>query len=72
MFPELKQARKKPVPISGTESGLGRVYSRMLGTGNFPDFFGKIPVTGKWHLGMQTSSFLNIELLKHNLNMGFL
>ena len=40
-----------------TESGPGIGCSRMLGTGNFPDFFGKYPVPGKWHSGMQTSSF---------------
>ena len=28
----------------------------MLGTGNFPDFLGKYPVSGKLHSGTQTSS----------------
>ena len=28
----------------------------MLGTGNFPDFFGKNLVPGEWHLGTQTST----------------
>ena len=27
----------------------------MLGAGNFPDFFGKNLVLGKWHSGAQTS-----------------
>ena len=31
----------------------------MLGTGNFPDFFEKNLVPGKWHSGMQTSSKLS-------------
>ena len=57
MFPDLKQARKKPVPNAGTESGPGRGCSQMLGTGNFPDFFGKNMVPRKWHSGKQTSSF---------------
>ena len=45
MFPDLKQAGKKLVMNAGTESVPGTSSSRMLGTGNFPDFFGKIPVT---------------------------
>ena len=28
----------------------------MLGAGNFPDFFGKNPVPGKWLSGTPTSS----------------
>ena len=55
MFPDLKQARKKPVSNAGTESGPGRGCSQMLGTGNFPDFSGKNPVPRKWHSGTQTS-----------------
>ena len=38
--------------LDGTGSGL----SRVLGTGNFPDFFGKNLVPGKWYSGMQTST----------------
>ena len=46
MFPNLKQAGKKPVLNAGTELGPGRGCSRMLGTGNFPVFFGKIRFPG--------------------------
>ena len=55
MFPDLKQAGKKPVPNAGTKLGPERGCSQMLGTGNFPEFFGKNLVPGKWHLGTQTS-----------------
>ena len=41
MFPDLKQDGKKPVLNAGTESVSGRGCSRMLGTGNLTDFFGK-------------------------------
>ena len=34
MFPDLKQAGKKPVLNAGTELGPGRECSRMLGMGN--------------------------------------
>ena len=55
MFPDFKQDEKKPVPNAGTELGLGRGCSQMLKTGNFPDFWGKNPVPGKWHSREQTS-----------------
>ena len=55
MLPDLKEDGKKPVQNASTESGQGRECSRMLGTGNFPDFLGKNPVSGKWHLGRQSS-----------------
>ena len=51
-----KQDGKKPVPNAGTDSEPGRGCSPMHGTGNFPDFFEKNPVLGKWHLGTQTSN----------------
>ena len=54
-FPTLNETGKQPVPNAGTKSGPGRGCSRMLGTGNFPNFFGKYPVPGKWHSGTQTS-----------------
>ena len=54
MFPDLKQARKKPVPNACTESGPERGCSRILETGNFPDFFRENLVPGKWHSGTQT------------------
>ena len=63
MFPNLKQAGKKPVLNAGTELGPGRGCSRMLGTGNFPDFFGKNLVAGKWHSGTQTSTLAGLFLL---------
>ena len=56
MFPDLKQAGKKPVLNAGTESGPGRGCSRVLGTENFPEFLVKNPVLGKWHSGTQTSN----------------
>ena len=55
MLPDLKQDGKKPVQNACTESGPGRGYSQMLRTGNFPDFWGKNPVPGKWHSGRQSS-----------------
>ena len=51
MLPNLKQARKKPVPNAGTKSRPERGCSQMLGAGNFLDFLGKNPVPGKWHSG---------------------
>ena len=54
MFPDLKQAGKKPILYAGTESGPLTSSSRMLGTGNFPDFFRKNLVPGKCHSVMQT------------------
>ena len=65
MFPDLKQDRKNPVLNAGTESGPGRGCSRMLGMGNFPDFWGKNLVLGKWHSGMQTSIIIDV----FNLNL---
>ena len=56
MFPSLKQDGKKAVLNARTESGPGKECSRMLGTLLFPDFYGKNPVRGKWHSGMQTST----------------
>ena len=55
MLPDLKQAGKKPVPNAGTKLGPGRGCSRMLGIGNFLNFFGKYPVPGKWLSGTQTA-----------------
>ena len=46
MFSDLKQAGKKPVLNGGTESGPCRGCSQMLGTGNFPDFYGKMRFLG--------------------------
>ena len=57
MFPNLKQAEKKPDPNAGTELEPGRECSQILGTGNFPDFLGKILVPWKWHSGMQIFDF---------------
>ena len=45
----------------------------MLGTGNFPDFFGKNPVPRKWHLGMQTSTLgalVNYQFFYIDLMLG--
>ena len=67
MLPDLKQAGKKPVPNAGTESGPGRGCSRMLGTQNFPELFGKNTVPGKWHLGTQTSILKYTNFLKQRL-----
>ena len=53
---DLNETRKQPVPNAGTEPGPGIGCSRMLRTGNFPNFFGKYPVPGKWHSGTQTST----------------
>ena len=44
----------------------------MLGTGNFPNFFGKYPVPGKWHSGTQTSSFCEEESCTLNPLLQFL
>ena len=52
---EINETGKQPVPNAGAEPGPGRGCSRMLGTGNFPNFFGKYPIPGKWHSGTQTS-----------------
>ena len=41
-FSGLRQDRSWPVPNGGTETGPGRGCSRMLGTGKFPNFPGKI------------------------------
>ena len=56
MLTDLKQAGKKPVLNAGTKSGPGRGCSRMLGRGNFLDFYGKYPFPGKYHSGTQTST----------------
>ena len=56
MFPSLKQDGKKPVLNARTESGPGKECTRMLGRLLFPDFYGKNPVSGKCHSGMQTST----------------
>ena len=61
MLTDLKQAGKKPVLNAGTKSGPGRGCSRMLGRGNFLDFYGKYPFSGKCHSGMQTK-LVQIEL----------
>ena len=53
MFSGKVMKGKQPGPNASTESGPGIGCSRMLGTGNFPDFFGKL------HLGTQTSNFYN-------------
>ena len=46
MFPDSKRDREATSPNDGTDSGPGKGCSRMLGTGNFPDFLGKNPVPG--------------------------
>ena len=39
--------------LKGRElDGTGSGWSRVLGTENFTDFFGKNPVPGKWHSGI--------------------
>ena len=43
----------------------------MLGTGNFPNFFGKYPVLGKWHSGTQTSKLLFIYFKMFMCKKGF-
>ena len=55
-FPTFNKTGKQQVPNVGTEPGPGWWCSRMLGTGNLPNFFGKYLVPGKWHSGTQTSS----------------
>ena len=65
-FPTLNKTGKQPVLNTGTESGPGIGCSRMLGTGNFPDFFGKNPVPGIWHSGTQTSRMYHVF---HNLRI---
>ena len=55
MFPDLKQAGKKPVRNGGTESGPGRGCSECSGCYFSQIFGGKNLVPGKWHSGTQTS-----------------
>ena len=45
--------------------------SRMLGTGNFPDFSRKNQVPGKWHSGTQTSikNWLYIQTKSQTINI---
>ena len=45
-FTTLNETGKQPVPNAGTELGPGIGCSGMLGTGNFPDFWGKILFLG--------------------------
>ena len=56
-FPTQNETWRQPVPNDRTESEPGKGCSRMLRTLNFPGFFGKNPVPGKRHSGMQTSTF---------------
>ena len=42
----------------------------MLGTGNFPDFFGKYSVPGKLHSGTQTSTFVSYRWRKCGIVVG--
>ena len=54
--PTFHETGKQPVPNAGTEPGPGIGCSQMLGTGNFPNFFGTYSVPGIWHSGTQTSN----------------
>ena len=64
MVPLLGKIREKFKKNSGwdgtTQNHSGKVLNglemtQMLGTGNYPGFFGKNLVPGKWHSGTQTS-----------------
>ena len=70
-FLTLNETGKQPVPNAGTESGPGMGCSQMLGTGNFPDFFGKYPVPGKWHSVTQTSNLAHCVPLQSPSHLGW-
>ena len=58
MFPDLKRDRETASPECRYWAGTGKRMFPNARDREFPEFFGKYPIPGKWHSGTQTSSLV--------------